>query len=192
MTKNMNLSDSLIRVTLITLGLLVIPFTANFLSVEVTWSFFDFLIAGILLFGTGVSFMLIGRLSPSLIYKVALGVALFSCLFLVWANLAVGLIGSENEPANLMYFGVLAVGFIGGFLARFKPKGMAYALFSMAISIVVIAVIALAAGMQNYYGSSVTEILGVNGPFFVLYVVSGILFLQSAKDESELDGSGRE
>ena len=69
---------------------------------------------------------------------------------------------------------------------------MAYALFSMAISIVVIAVIALAAGMQNYYGSSVTEILGVNGPFFVLYVVSGILFLQSAKDERELDGSGRE
>ncbi len=180
----MNLSDSIIRVTLITLGLLVIPFTANLLSDEITWSFFDFIIAGILFFGTGISYSLIRRLSPNLIYNIALGVALFSCLFLVWANLAVGLIGSENEPANLMYFGVLAVGFIGGVLARFKPKGMAYSLFGMCGSVVLVTVIALSAGMQDYYGSSITELLGVNGLFLVLFAVSGILFLQSAREEA--------
>jgi hypothetical protein len=37
------------------------------------------------------------------------GLAVGTALFLVWSNLAVGLIGSENNPANMMYLGVLAV-----------------------------------------------------------------------------------
>ncbi len=50
-------------------------------------------------------------------YRFAVGVALAAAFLLVWMNLAVGLIGSEDNPANLMYFGVLAVGFIGAIIA---------------------------------------------------------------------------
>jgi hypothetical protein len=39
-------------------------------------------------------------------------------MFLVWMNLAVGIIGSEDNPANLMFGGVLALGILGAFIAR--------------------------------------------------------------------------
>ena len=53
---------------------------------------------------------------------------------LVWINLAVGIIGSEDNPANLMYGGVLAVGVAGAVAARFRPGGMARALAATALA----------------------------------------------------------
>ena len=67
-------------------------------------------------------------------YKLAVGVALLAAFLLVWLSLGVGIIGSDGDPANLMYFGVLAVGIIGAFLARFRAAGMARSLFAMAIA----------------------------------------------------------
>jgi hypothetical protein len=49
-------------------------------------------------------------------------------------NLAVGVIGTEDDPANLMYVGVLAVGIIGAIIARFRPHGMARTLFATALA----------------------------------------------------------
>lgn len=49
-------------------------------------------------------------------------------------NLAVGLIGNEENLANLMYIGVLAVGLIGAAIARLEPGGMARVLFAMALA----------------------------------------------------------
>jgi hypothetical protein len=65
-------------------------------------------------------------------YKFAVGVALLAAFLLIWLSLGVGIIGSDGDPANLMYFGVLAVGLIGAFHARFRAVGMARALFAMA------------------------------------------------------------
>lgn len=39
-------------------------------------------------------------------------------LLLVWLNLAMGLIGNEDNPTKLMYVGVVAVGLIAVFLIR--------------------------------------------------------------------------
>jgi hypothetical protein len=47
---------------------------------------------------------------------------------------------SEN-PANMVYFGVLAVGSVGAWLARLKARGLARTLFAMAATLAVIAVI---------------------------------------------------
>jgi hypothetical protein len=52
-------------------------------------------------------------------YRAAVGVAIAAAFILVWMNLAVGIIGSEDNPANLMYGGVLAIGIIGAVIARF-------------------------------------------------------------------------
>ena len=37
------------------------------------------------------------------IYRIAFGVGLAGVLFLGWVSGAVGIIGSENQPVNLMY-----------------------------------------------------------------------------------------
>ena len=44
-------------------------------------------------------------------------------LLLIWMNLAVVLIGSENNPANLLYLGVLCIAILGAFIARLQPRG---------------------------------------------------------------------
>jgi hypothetical protein len=100
-------------------------------------------------------------------------------------NLAVGLIGSEDNPANLMYFGVLAALIIGAFIARLEPHGMARALFATALAQALVAVIALIAGEHQSSVSSASEILGVNGLFVALFAGSAMLFRRAGATGSE-------
>ena len=47
-------------------------------------------------------------------YRVAVGLALTAAFLIVWLNAAAGLIGiKDDDPANLLYVGVLAIGLIG-------------------------------------------------------------------------------
>ena len=171
---------NIIRIALVTAFILLLPLVAMQFIDDVVWNAFDFAVAGALLFGTGLAYELVAGKSSRIAYRGAVGVALAAALFLTWANLAVGIIGSENEPANLMYFGVLAVGIIGAFIARFRPPGMARALLATAVAQALVAAIALLAGMDGYPGSSVAEILFVNGFFAGLFVVSALLFQRAS------------
>ena len=107
----------------------------------------------------------------------------------MWVIGAVGVIGTENDEANLMFGGVLAVGIFGALIARFQPHGMACALFATALAQALAAVIALIAGMHQLPGSSVVEILIMNGFFVALFVGSAWLFLYAAREQSPT-GSG--
>ena len=111
--------------------------------------------------------------------------AVVTALILIWGNLAVGLIGSEDNPANLMYGGVLTVGIIGAVLARLQPYGMARALFATALAQLLVTVIALIAGMYRYPGSSVTEIVNLNIFFVALWVGSALLFRRAGDTGSK-------
>jgi peptidoglycan/LPS O-acetylase OafA/YrhL len=108
------------------------------------------------------------------------GLALFTALFLLWANLAVGIIGSEDNPANWMYVGVLAIFIIGALLARFQPRRMEKTLYVTALAQVLVTVIALATGLQREPESSVLHILAVNGFFIALWIGSAFLFRLAA------------
>lgn len=46
--------------------------------------------------------------------------ALMAAVSLVWISLAVSVIRSEDDPASLMYAGVLAVGLLGAVVLRFR------------------------------------------------------------------------
>ena len=78
---------------------------------------------GTLLIGIGIAVELASRKTGQAAYRAALGLALGSALLLGWVNSAVGIIGSEDNEANLMYGGVIAVGVIGAVVARFMGSG---------------------------------------------------------------------
>ncbi len=159
---------------------LLLPLVAMQFTDEVNWSVADFALAGALLLGVGIPLELAVRKSGDAAYRVGVGVALVAAFILVWVNGAVGIIGSEDNDANLMYGGVLAVGIIGAIIARFRPRGMARALFAAAFTQALIAVIALIAGL----GAPVNgprEIVGVNAFFVVLFVGSALLFQKAAR-----------
>jgi len=55
-------------------------------------------------------------------YRFAVGAALAASFILVWLSLGVGIIGADGDRANLMYFGVLAVGITGALAERGRPE----------------------------------------------------------------------
>lgn len=177
-----SLIKSLTKLSLVTVTILLIPMIAMQISEDVIWTLSDFVFAGILIFTSGLAYILITHKSENYVYRIAVGFALFSGFFLIWSNMAVGIIGSENNEFNLLYFLVIAVGVIGAFIARFKPTGLMYTMFGMAVAQTMITIAALKAGMSNLPGSSVYEVLAVNGFFFTLFVIAGILFQYSVRD----------
>lgn len=166
-------------VVLVTALILLVPLLAMQFTDEVVWDATDFAVAGVLLVGAGLAFELVARKVDKNAYRVAVGLAVAAALLLVWVNLAVGLIGSEDDPANMMYIGVLAIGFIGVIIARFQPHGMARALYATALAQALAAAIAMIAGW-----GSLSEILGVNALFVVLFTGSALLFQYAAQQQT--------
>jgi hypothetical protein len=175
---NRNAYRSVVGVALATAFILLLPLLA-----EWPWTLADFVFAGALIFGTGLTFVLVARKAGNIAYRAAVGVALAAALLLVWLTGAVGIIGSEDNNANVMYFGVLAIGIIGAIIARFQPHGMARALFATTLAQALVAVIALIIGLGST-GSPPVEILALNGFFVALFVGSALLFRYAARERT--------
>ncbi len=173
-------NKSIIRIALVTAFILLLPLLAMQFTDEVVWDLADFAVAGVLLFGAGLTYELIARKAGNIAYRVGVGVAVAAALLLVWLNLAVGIIGNEESPANLMYIGVLTVGIIGALIARFQPHGMARALFATAAAQVLVAVIALIADLGASGPIWPRDILVATGFFAALWIGSSLLFRRAS------------
>lgn len=91
----MNIQNKrLVIVVLIVALLLLIPLIAMQFTDEVNWTLFDFIIASVLLLGTGLLYELVGRKVKNIWIRIAICVALLIMLLLIWAELAVGIFGS--------------------------------------------------------------------------------------------------
>jgi hypothetical protein len=176
----MPLAKSLIRVALATAFLLLIPLVAMQFTSEVMWTLSDFVVAGALLVGTGLTYVLVSRLGNTTTYRVAVGVAVMAGLLLVWANMAVGLVGSEHNPVNLLYGSVLAVAAIGALVARFRPLGMSRAMFGAALTYVAVTTVALVVWPPSAAtaepSANFVNVLVANAVFAALWATSGWLF----------------
>ena len=175
---------NVIRIALATAFILLLPWLAMQFTDEVVWSVTDFAVAGVLLFGAGLAYELVAKKGRNLAYQAAVGVAVAAALVLVWLSLGVGIIGQDGDPANLMYFGVLAIGITGAFVARLQPHGMARALFATALAQALIAAVALVVGL-GYPWSGPLEIVLLNGFFVALFVGSAWLFRRAARGRPE-------
>ena len=159
-------------------GLILLPLIAMRFTQDVAWRPGDFVFATGLVVGVGIAFEAAVRLTRNSAYRGGAAVALLAAFLLVWINLAVGIIGSEDNPANQMYFAVVGVGIVGALLGRFRAAGMMLALGAMAVAQVAVFVVALAAG------------LGFTGPITVfftgLWLISAWLFREAARDSLPL------
>jgi len=74
--------------------MLLITFIAMQLSNEVNWGLLDFIVAGVLLLGAGFIVDFVIRKVPKINYRITIIVTLLILLFLIWAELAVGIFGT--------------------------------------------------------------------------------------------------
>jgi hypothetical protein len=155
--------------------LLLLPWVAMQFTGEVTWSRSDFAVMGAMLAVACGTYELATRITGSIAYRAAVAVAIVTAFLLVWLSLAVGIIGAEDNPANLIFAGVLAVGIIGALIAWFRPRGMMRVLVAMALTQALVSIVALIAG----WGSS----LPLTGCFVAAWLVSAWLFRRAALEQ---------
>jgi hypothetical protein len=84
----------LLAIVLFVTALLMVPLVAMQFTNEVNWDLTDFTVGGILLYGTGLSCELVLRKVHSTKKRALICAAISLALFLVWAELAVGVFGT--------------------------------------------------------------------------------------------------
>jgi hypothetical protein len=108
-------------------------------------------------------------------------VALAATVFLVWINGAVGIIGREDNPANLMFFAVIAVALAGSLAARLNPRGMALAMTIAAGGEFIVAFIVVALRLGASEPPGLVGVVGLIATFGLLFLVSAWSFLKAAQ-----------
>lgn len=84
----------LIVIVLTTVLLLFIPLIAMQFTNEVSWSMFDFIVAGALLLITGLACEFVLRKVKKLEYRIIICLVILAVFLLVWLELAVGIFGT--------------------------------------------------------------------------------------------------
>lgn len=173
-----------LRPALVIAALLLVPLVAMRFNDQVAWDAADFLVGGVLLFGAGFVFELVARRAGTTANRAAIGLAVFTGLLLVWVNLAVGLIGSVDDPANLFYLAVLVVGFVGAVLVRLRPAGMFRVMIATAAVQVLVPVVAILVYRPRVTtpveATGMVGIIVSNAVFVLLLLASAFLFRRAA------------
>jgi hypothetical protein len=146
------------------------------------WGPFDFLVTAVLLYGTtGLIDLAISK-SGSLAYKLGVVLAVLAAFLLLWVNGAVGVIGDENNPANLLFAGVILPALAGSMLAGFRAAGMARAMLA---AFVINAAIAAAVPVFGWGADEPPGTAGLTmlvSGFAALWGLSAALFAKAARD----------
>ncbi len=167
----------------IPVALLLLPAVAMRFTDEVDWNAFDFIFATVMFGSVGLVVELTVRSSRSIAFRAAVALALAAAFLIIWINGAVGIIGDEDNPANLMFGAVLAVALLGSIAALFRAPGMAIAMFAAAVAQLAVGVIALVGGMAEGPAAPY-DVIGSTGFLGGMWLVSGLLFRKAARERA--------
>lgn len=157
----------------VAVGLLILPFIAMRFTGEVNWTASDFVFAAVLLGSVGLGMEFAVRRSSSAAYRGGAALALLASFLIVWVNGAVGMIGSEDNPYNLLFFTAILVALAGGIAARFRPRGMMRATLAAGAVQAALGVFGMFADLR---GGILTTVLAG------LWVLAAALFGRAAAD----------
>lgn len=156
-------------------GLLLLPAVAMQFDNGVNWTASDFVFAGVMFGIVGGLFELAARASRNFAYRMAVVVAV-ACPFLqLWITLAVGIIGSEDNPANWTYLAMVLMAIGVAVVAMGEARLMARAMLAMA-------------GMQALF--SALHLLDghftlvIDSFFAALWILSSRLFARAAGQQA--------
>jgi uncharacterized protein involved in response to NO len=157
-------------------SLLLLPLVAMQLTGEVAWTGFDFISAGVMIGGVGLLFELTVRMARNNKYRLAVAFALAAAFLIVWASGAVGMIGDEDNPYNLLFLGVIVLALVGAIAARFRASWMALA---MAVAAAAHAAVSIFGMLTDVRGGIVSLVLA--GP----WLLSAFLFRKAAREQAQ-------
>jgi hypothetical protein len=144
------------------------------------WTFSDYAFAAALLAIVGGTFELAVRRSGNPWYRGGVAVALATSFLLLWINGAVGIIGDEGNPANLMFLAVIATAIVGAATARFEAAGMSRAMGTTALAEIGVGVISFVYRLGATEPPFFPGVPILIGFFALLWLLSAWLFRKAA------------
>jgi hypothetical protein len=155
--------------------LVLLPLVAMQFADEVSWTQADFIFAGVLIGGIGLTFELAVRMTRNRAYRAGVGIALAAAFLIIWANIAGGMIGSEGNVFNLLFIGVILVALVGTVAARFRPTGIALAMIVAAVAHGCVAVVGMFTDLRGGL---------VSLAFAGLWLLSAASFRKAARQQT--------
>jgi hypothetical protein len=112
-------------------------------------------------------------------YRAGAVIALLTGLGQIYMNLAVGLVGSEDNPINLMFFGVVALAALGAVVALGRPAGLAGAMMAAAVAQVIAGIVGVIVQLDEGIRAGGMVLLTLY--FVALWLNAGALFRMAAR-----------
>lgn len=175
---------NILRIVLLTALFLLVPLIAMQFTSEVNWTLFDFVFAAVMFLSAGLAYEFLATRQGTIAYKAGAALAIVGAFLLIWITGAVGIIGSEDHPANMLYFGVIATLILSVIASGLRPERMAYALFATALVQLAVPVLALII-WNPPFDPGIAAVFGLNAGFAVIFAASGFLFQNSATSKTE-------
>ena len=163
------------------LVLLLIPFIAMRLTSEVNWTLGDFIFAGLMLAALCGTVELAVRRSSKAIYRWAIGLAALGAFAVIWVNLAVGIVASEDNDYNSVFMAIILLTVIASALVRLRARAMARILPVTAVALLVALGIGQFLGSDELHDTRLAEWTGVT-LFAGMFAVSAMLFRDAASE----------
>lgn len=140
------------------------------------WTLSDFVFAAVLFGLVGGTIELAVRASRSHAYRGGAALAVLAAFLLIWINGAVGIIGNENNPANLVFFAIILLALIGSVVVRARAAGMSRVMMLAAGAQGLVAIFGLVRGLGAGDPPGAFGLLVLNGFFVGLFAGSAWLF----------------
>lgn len=150
----------------------------------VDWSAGDFIAMGAMLGIALLGYEALTRRSAGFFHRTGAAVAVLGGFLLLWVNLAVGIIGTEANPANWMYAGVLALIVGGAIAARLRPGAMARVMLAAAVAQVLAAGVAVIGRLGGDEPAWPYDTLGATALFTAIWLAAAWLFGRTAAGEA--------
>jgi hypothetical protein len=163
-------------------ALILTPLAAMQFTREVNWTPSDFVFAIVMIGGVGLLFELAVRASASRAYRGGAALGLAAAFLLIWINGAVGIIGNEGNPRNLVFLAIIAMAIAGSIVAGGKATLMARA---MAVAAAAQALVGLVVFASDAGASEPPGALGllILIEFFAgMWAASALLFRRAAQE----------
>lgn len=154
--------------------LLAAPLVAMQFTAAVNWSVGDFIFAAMMFGLVGLLIELAARVTKNSWFRGGASVGVLAGLLIIWVNGAVGMIGDEDNPANLLFFLSILIALLGSVAVRFRAPAMAWPMFAAGSWQAGVAIVAGIFGSDMRGGLLTVALSG-------LWFLSGALFRQAGQ-----------
>lgn len=162
-------------------ALLCVPAIAMRYTAEVDWTASDFVVMGVLLAAVLLGYEVLASRAGSLAYRAAAALTVLGVFLVIWVNLAVGIVGNEDNPWNILFALPIATVVGGTIIVRARAAGMVRVLLFGAAELALIVL----AGVYVQHGEAdpaiVPRVLGGCGVFVAIWLTAAALFARAAR-----------